>query len=260
MTTAEGGARRWHAMPAVHLPRRRSVDGDNIPGMTTPIQARRRQRGIFPPVRLLVLLLAMLAAVLPFGTATAADDPADAAFWYSTAPDGSPRIKVFFYWTTRCEHCRAARPFMEELPQKLPFVDLISRPTEGSATNARLQYMTATALGADPVAVPAIFFCGEAQIGYDSAAGVGAALVQRLEACRARLVADPSLLTKPLPVIPKERRAKSGEGGASVAALVIGALFVAMILAGFVLSRKTAAAKERAIAAKKGDKPKRRRR
>jgi thiol-disulfide isomerase/thioredoxin len=204
------------------------------------------------------LLLVLLAAFLSPGTAAAADDPADAAFWYSTAPDGSPRIKVYFYWTSRCEHCRAARPFMEELPQKQPFVDLISRPTEGSATNARLQYMTATALGADPVAVPAIFFCGEAQIGYDTAAGVGAALVQRLEACRSRLVADPSLLTRPLPVIPKERRAQSGSGGGSVAAIVIGALFVALVLAGIVLSRKTAAAKERAIAAKKGDKGKRR--
>lgn len=228
--------------------------------MTTPIHARRRLRVGFPLRGLLALALAILATALPFEAAVAADDPADAAFWYSTAPDGSPRIKVYFYWTTRCEHCRAARPFMEELPAKLPFVDLVNRPTEGSATNARLQYMTATALGADPVAVPAIFFCGEAQIGYDSAAGVGADLVRRLEACRARLAADPSLLTKPLPVIPKERRAKSGESGGSIAAIVIGALFVAMILAGIVLSRKSAAAKERAIAAKKGEKPKRRKR
>jgi hypothetical protein len=204
------------------------------------------------------LLLAVLA-LMPVQIALAADDPADPAFWYSTAPDGSPRIKVYFYWTTRCEHCRAARPFMEELPNKLSFVDLVSRPTDGSATNARSQYATARALGADPVAVPAMFFCGEAQIGYDSSSGVGADLVRRLEACRSRLAADPALLTKPMAVVPEDQRGTSG-GGGSVAAIVIGALFVAMILAGIVLSRKSAAAKERAIAAKKGDKPKRRKR
>jgi hypothetical protein len=205
------------------------------------------------------LLLAVLAFI-PVQRALAADDPADPAFWYSAAPDGSPRIKVYFYWTTRCEHCRAARPFMEDLPNRLPFIDLVSRPTDGSATNARSQYATARALGADPVAVPAILFCGEAQIGYDSASGVGADLVRRLEACRSRLAADPALLTKPVEVVPEDRRGTSGSGGGSVAAIVIGALFVAMILAGIVLSRKSAAAKERAIAAKKGDKPKRRKR
>jgi hypothetical protein len=207
---------------------------------------------------LAALLLAVLAFV-PVQGALAADDPADQAFWYSTGADGSPRIKVYFYWTTRCEHCRAARPFLEDLPNRLPFVDLVSRPTDGSATNARSQYATARALGADPVAVPAIFFCGEAQIGYDSASGVGADLVRRLEACRSRLAADPALLTKPVAVVPEDQRATSGSGG-SGAAIVIGALFVAMILAGIVLSRKSATAKERAIAAKKGDKPKRRKR
>jgi hypothetical protein len=204
------------------------------------------------------LLLAVLA-FLPVQGALAATDPADPAFWYSSAPDGSPRIKVYFYWTTRCEHCRAARPFMEDLPNRLPFVDLVSRPTDGSATNARSQYATARALGADPVAVPAIFFCGEAQTGYDSASGVGADLVRRLEACRSRLAADPALLTKAVTVVPEDQRGTSG-GGGSVAAIVIGALFVAMILAGIVLSRKSAAAKERAIAAKKGDRPKRQKR
>ena len=55
---------------------------------------------------LAALLLAVLAFV-PVQGALAADDPADPAFWYSTGADGSPRIKVYFYWTTRCEHCRA---------------------------------------------------------------------------------------------------------------------------------------------------------
>jgi hypothetical protein len=224
--------------------------------MTTLTSVRRRAA---LRVGLLALLLAIVAFV-PTGRAAAADDPADPSFWYATAADGSPRIKVYFFWTTRCEHCRAARPFIEDLPNRLPYVELLNRPTEGSATNSRLQYSTARALGVDPVSVPAIFFCGEAQVGYDSAAGVGAALVQRIEACRARLTADPSLLTRPVNVIPKEQRATSGSGGGSIAAIAIGALFLALIAAGVVLSRRSAAAKERAIAAKRGDKPKRRKR
>jgi hypothetical protein len=208
---------------------------------------------------LLAALLAVLA-LLPVGAAVASDDPADPAFWYSTAADGSPRIKLYFYWTSRCEHCRAARPFIEGLPIKLPFVDLVNRPTEGSATNSRSQFLTASALGADPVSVPAIFFCGEAQVGFDSATGVGADIVRRLEACRTRLAADPALLTKPVPVIPKEQRAASGSGGGSIAAIVIGLLFVGLIAAGVVLSRRAAAAKDRAIAAKRGDRQNRRKR
>lgn len=220
--------------------------------MTNHASARR------PGFRIPAALLLAAFAFLPVQAALAAADPADPAFWYSTGADGSPRVKVYFYWTTRCEHCRAARPFMEDLPNRLPFVDLVSRPTDGSAANGRSQYATARALGADPVAVPAIFFCGEAQIGYDSASGVGADLVRRLEACRSRLAANPALLTTPVDVVPEDQRGTSGSGGGSVVAIVIGALFVAMILAGIVLSRKSAAAKERAIAAKRGDKGRRR--
>jgi hypothetical protein len=225
--------------------------------MSTLTPARRRGTTAF--AILLGVVLPVLA-ILPSGAALAADDPADPSFWYDTAPDGSPRIKVYFYWTTRCEHCRAARPFMEDLPNRLPHVELISRPTEGSATNSRMQYATASALGVDPVSVPAIFFCGEAQIGYDSASGVGAALIQRIEACRSRLVADPSLLTKPVAVVPKDQRKSSGSSGGSIAAIAIGVLFVGLIVAGVVLSRKSAAARDRAIAAKKGDRPKHRKR
>jgi hypothetical protein len=166
---------------------------------------------------------------------------------------------VHFFWTSRCEHCRAARPFMEDLPARLPFVDLVSRPTDGSASNARLQYSTAQALGADPVAVPAIFFCGQAQIGYDSAATTGASIVQRLEECRQRLAAEPALLTQPVPVVPPERRAAAVDRTGTYVALAIGAVFVGLIVAGVVLARRAAAQRERTRAAKQGERRRRRR-
>jgi hypothetical protein len=208
------------------------------------------------------LLVAFVAAAhVPVATAQSGDstDAANPEFWYSTGPDGTPRIKVHFFWTSRCEHCRAARPFMEDLPARLPFVDLVSRPTDGSASNARLQYSTAQALGADPVAVPAIFFCGQAQIGYDSAATTGASIVQRLEECRQRLAAEPALLTQPVPVVPPERRAAAVDRTGTYVALAIGAVFVGLIVAGVVLARRAAAQRERTRAAKQGERRRRRR-
>lgn len=202
------------------------------------------------------LLALVLATSLP---AHAAPDAADPAFWYATAPDGSARIRLHFFWTTRCPHCQAARPFVEGLPARLPYVDLVSHPTDGDASAARLQYATARALGADPTSVPAIFFCGESQIGYDDAATTGATLVQRLDACRARLAADPSLLARPIAVIAQDARA--GGGGTRVA-LAIGAAFVGLIVLGMVLAMKSARAQERADAARRahrGDGGKRRR-
>lgn len=201
----------------------------------------------YPRRRLLALVATLLVVLLPARASLA--DAADPAFWYATASDGSPRIKLHFFWTSRCPHCQAAKPFMEALPSRLPYVDVVSHPTEGDAANARLQYATATALGADPTSVPAIFFCGKAQIGYDSAETTGAALVQQLDACRSRLAADPSLLTKPVPVIATDQRA--GSGGGSTFALVIGAAFVALVVAGVVLAKKSAAAKARADAARR---------
>lgn len=209
----------------------------------------RRARARWSP-RFLALCTLLLGAALP---ASAAPEAADPAFWYATAPDGSARIKLHFFWTTRCPHCQTAKPFMDELPARLPYVDLVSHPTDGDASAARLQYATASALGADPTSVPAIFFCGESQIGYDSAATTGAALVQRLDACRARLAADPALLTKPIAVIAPELRGSSGSG--SGIALAIGAAFVALIVVGIVLAKKSAAAKARADEARRAQRP-----
>lgn len=197
-------------------------------------------------------LFVAIGAWLAAAPAQAASDPADPAFWYGRAADGSPRIKVYFFWTSRCPNCRAARPFLEDLPSRLPFVELVSRPTEGSAANARLQYSTAKALGADPTSVPAIFFCGEAQIGFDEATGVGASLVRRIEACRARLAADPGLLTAPVKVIPRDQRSDADNGGGIFAAVLLAA-FMAMIVVGVVLSRRAAAAKEHRSAGKHGE-------
>lgn len=211
--------------------------------------------------RVAVLCLALLGLALAWSSpARAAPEAADPAFWYATAPDGTPRIKLHFFWTNRCPHCQAAKPFIEDLPTRLPYVDVVSHPTDGDASNARLQYATARALGADPTSVPAIFFCGESQIGYDTAATTGAALVQRLDACRARLAADPSLLTKPVAVI--EPAASAGAGPGTWVALAIGGVFLGLLALGVVLAKKSAAAKARADGARRAqrnDGPKRRR-
>ena len=214
--------------------------------------SRPAPRGAARALAVAALTFLAAVAVAPAPAVAQITDPADPAFWYGRAADGSPTVKIYFFWTSRCPHCRAAKPFLEGLPGKLPYVELLSRPTEGSAANARLYASAARALGADPTSVPGILFCGQAQIGFDDASGVGASLVQRIADCRARLVADPSLLTKPLAVIPVEQRARSGGGAGSTVAIIIGLAFVGLVVAGVVLSRRAAAEKARALAAKGG--------
>lgn len=230
---------------------------NDVPANSCGDSGSTARSGVVAAALLAALALVACVAIPAIARANAADP----AFWYSTAPDGSPRIRLHFFWTKTCPHCQAAKPFMEALPSRLPYVELVSHPTDGDAGNARLQYATASALGADPVSVPAIFFCGESQIGYDDASTTGTALVQRLEQCRARLAADSALLTKPVPVLATSARANSGAG--SYVAIAIGVAFLALVAAGVVLSRRAAAAKARDEAARReqrGEAKRRRRR
>jgi glutaredoxin len=225
-----------------------------FPPMLTPMPTTLSSRtapsrsfaaAIAAPVTFFVLALAFalaLASAPPVAAAAQpeATSPADPLFWYSRAPDGTPRIRVHFFWTSRCPNCQAAKPFMEDLPRKLPYVELVSHPTDGSATNRRLQYVTAKSLGADPTSVPAIFFCGESQIGYDDAQGIGASLVRRIDACRTRLAQNPALLTTPVRTIPKEQWGESS--GGSTVAIVLGLAFLGTLALAWVMARKSAAA------------------
>lgn len=149
-------------------------------------------------------VLIVLAAVLAFAAAlfaprlaqaapTAAES-AQPAFWYGTAADGTPSVKLYFFWTPTCPHCRAAQPFVADLRARLPWLEIVSLPVKDNPTNARLYYETAQRLGVEAMSVPGFLFCRKVEIGYDTAETTGAYLERELRQCRDRIVADPSAM------------------------------------------------------------------
>jgi len=103
------------------------------------------------------------------------------------APDITPKVPLYFFWSARCPHCLEARPFIESLPARYPWVEVHALELSASRENqARYQAMAAR-LGEEARAVPALLFCREMHVGWISDAVSGAALVQRLALCRQSL-------------------------------------------------------------------------
>lgn len=121
--------------------------------------------------------------------------PGASDFWYERAADGSPVVRLYFFWTPTCPHCRAAKPFVEALPARLPWLRVVSLPVKDQPANARLYYETAKSLGADALSVPGFLFCRQASVGYDAAETTGEFLVAELRKCHAKIVADPAAMT-----------------------------------------------------------------
>jgi hypothetical protein len=127
----------------------------------------------------------LLVLVLILGSAGAAATPREDAFWYGTAADGTPTVRLYFFWTAGCPHCRAARPFVESLPERLPWVQVESHEIGRGRESVRLYLEAARAAGGDARSVPGFVFCRQIEVGFHTAATTGAELVRRLEACRA---------------------------------------------------------------------------
>jgi hypothetical protein len=133
-----------------------------------------------------LLHLALLALLLCWRPAAAQPaDPADDAFWYDTAADGGPAVVLHFFWTASCPHCKAAQPFVESLPRRLPWVRVASHPLTGNRPNAELYVRAARLFGQEANAVPGFMFCRRLETGFEAQDTTGAELIAALEACRA---------------------------------------------------------------------------
>jgi thiol-disulfide isomerase/thioredoxin len=131
-------------------------------------------------------LLLLLWLAMPAGIA-GADTPEDP--WITHTEAGEPRIHLYFFWTPACPHCRAAKPFIEQLRADYPWLVLHSFDVQ-SDLPGRLRYQRlAASLGESAAAVPAFLFCRTLLTGYDDANGVGRQLRTALEDCQRRLVA-----------------------------------------------------------------------
>jgi len=140
-------------------------------------------------VRIALLLLLALTLCSP-SQAESGDpggrDPASTAFWHGTAPDGGPSVRLHYFYSPSCPHCQAAKPFLDQLQSRLPWLEVQRYSVKDDRDNARFYYNTARSLGVEALSVPGFVFCREVRIGYDAAETTGADLERALTACRER--------------------------------------------------------------------------
>jgi thiol-disulfide isomerase/thioredoxin len=137
-------------------------------------------------------LLALLALFLGAAFAHAAPDPGSDEFWYGTAADGTPVVRLYYFFSPTCPHCQAAAPFIEELKARWPWLEVRKYAVKDNRANARFYYDTALSLGTQALSVPGFVFCRQVLIGYDTAATTGAEIAGALEQCHARRLAQPA--------------------------------------------------------------------
>jgi thiol-disulfide isomerase/thioredoxin len=137
-----------------------------------------------------LLMLVSLAFLVRTASAESLDPKAD-AFWYGTASDGSPTVRLYYFFSPTCPHCQAAKPLVNDFAARTPWLELKRYAVKDNQANARLYYDTAQSLGVEALSVPGFVFCRQVMIGYDSSATTGAELIKALESCHAERLAHP---------------------------------------------------------------------
>ncbi len=141
---------------------------------------------------LLMRLLALFALLFGAGIAGAGPDPKTDEFWHGTAGDGTPSVRLYYFFSPTCPHCQAAAPFIDELQNRWPWLEVRKFSVKDNRANARFYYETAQSLGTRALSVPGFVFCRQVLIGYDSAETTGAEIGAALEACRERRLTHPA--------------------------------------------------------------------
>src|SRR5512137_2768541 len=121
----------------------------------------------------------------------ATGDPKSNDFWYGTAQDGTPTVRLYYFFSPTCPHCQAAKPLIAALETKYPWLKVERYVVKDNRANARFYFDTAQSLGVEALSVPGLVFCRQIMIGYDSAATTGKQLEDALTACHERRLANP---------------------------------------------------------------------
>jgi thiol-disulfide isomerase/thioredoxin len=141
-------------------------------------------------LRLVVLLLATLPSSFAVASATTGDPQTD-AFWYGTAADGSPSVRLYYFFSPTCPHCQAAKPYIAQLERENPWLEVKRYSVKDHRGNARFYFETAKSLGVEALSTPGFVFCRQVMIGYDTADTTGRQLSDALRGCHDRRLANP---------------------------------------------------------------------
>lgn len=181
------------------------------PGHLTGVPRRRLPVEYTAALTAIVLLL----GVLLFGAArpAQAQQLRDESVWWEVQ-DGEAKIHLYFFWWTKCPHCLKAHPFIEQLPQRYPWLELHALEVTERPENGELYARLAQGLGEEAGPVPAFFYCGTMFTGYGEDSTTGTALARNLELCHEWVVAN----RLPSPALPAAAAGETGVEAAPTAA------------------------------------------
>ena len=134
------------------------------------------------------VLVALLLALLCLAR------PADAL-----AEEGGAEVHVYLFWSASCPHCLAAQPQLQALAAARPWVVLHDLELGADPTHGERYEAMAAELGEEALAVPALFYCGRMEVGWDDGGDSAARLAEALDACRAGAAPAPQPPTLRLP-------------------------------------------------------------
>lgn len=124
--------------------------------------------------------LLLLACFIGCVAQAATDDDA----WSTVDETGAHLVHLHFFWTQTCPHCQRARPYVEALPDELPWLRLRSYDLTADPRSRHEYVRLAQSIGERARSVPAFLFCGHLITGYDDAPGTGAELKRLLQECK----------------------------------------------------------------------------
>jgi thiol-disulfide isomerase/thioredoxin len=122
--------------------------------------------------------------------------------WIDNNAAGERQVHLYFFWTSTCPHCQAARPFVEGLPARHPWLVLHSRNLTTDPNAADAYVAMAESLGQEASSVPAFLFCGQLEVGFDRPETTGQALEEALQFCResgGKALGEPAAGTRQAP-------------------------------------------------------------
>ncbi|MCL1049930.1 cytochrome C biosynthesis protein [Shewanella abyssi] len=100
--------------------------------------------------------------------------------WHYTNDAGELKVKLYFFWSQTCPHCKEAHPFIDSLPERYPWIELEAHMISAPETMAIWQNV-AKQTGTEARSVPYFASGKKAVMGYSSQAVTGEFLVKRLK-------------------------------------------------------------------------------
>lgn len=146
----------------------------------------------------------MVLILLLVGQGMAADTPGlpgGDALWFNSDPAQPPSVKLYFFWSSRCPHCLEARPFVQELATRYPWLSLESNEVLAVAENRERFIAMAALLGQQARSVPTFMVCGRMYVGWGGVDTGGSFLDRKVRECYSRVYATTAM---PPPAVPEE--------------------------------------------------------